>query len=163
MLYLREKPQGGVLFSKMSYFGTSSRGVYNRAAFDFIHPPCVWLSSRDVLRCFTNPLIFFPFKAIKQYILGLNSVKLCCSNCVLPFGTTKSVKSSINFFLDFLTHLQTLWFYFPPHGGEGNTQLYTSLAENIKVCSQRNPQVNPWLKSIFKINQVLLKNIEVCW
>ena len=45
---------------------------------------------------------FFTLKAIKQYILGFNSVKLCCGNYILPIGTAKSVKSSKNsFFLFF--------------------------------------------------------------
>ena len=82
-----------------------------------------------------RPLIFFP--AIKQYILGLNSVKLCCSIYILPFSTIKSVKTSKFFFFlffqafDFLPHLQTLWFYCPPTGGGGgwNAQLFTRLWE----------------------------------
>ena len=35
---------------------------------------------------------------IFEHIIGSNSVKMCCSNRRLPFGTTKSVKSSKNFF-----------------------------------------------------------------
>ena len=68
---------------------------------------------------------FFTLKAIKQYILGFNSVKLCCSNYILPFGTAKSVKSSKNFFFLFLKLL--IFFPFskpfdfipPPTGGGG--------------------------------------------
>ena len=41
---------------------------------------------------------FLTHKAIKQYIIGLNSVKMCCSNQRLPFGITKNVKSSKIFF-----------------------------------------------------------------
>ena len=102
-----------------------NRGVYNWAAFDFIPPLCLWFSSPRRVASRYKIFDFLPLKAIKQYILGLNSVKLCCSNCILPFGTTKSFLFSFFQTFDFLPHLQTLWFYSPPHGGK--TQLYTRL------------------------------------
>ena len=76
-------------------------------------------------------LWFSSHKAIKQYILGLNNVKLCCTNQNWPFGTTKSVLNLKNFHLSFF---QAFDFFpiskpfdsiLPPLGGI--TQLYTSL------------------------------------
>ena len=62
----------------------------------FLCPPCFWFSSlwHDALRY--KIYDFLPYRAMKQYIIGLNSVKLCCSNWISTFGTTKSVKSSKN-------------------------------------------------------------------
>ena len=78
---------------------------------------------------------FFPYKTIKQYIIGLNNVKMCCSNQRLPFGTSKSVKSSKIFFLLFFKRLifspspnPLISFPPPPWEGGGNVQLYTRLA-----------------------------------
>ena len=61
-------------------------------------PPCFWFSSprRVALHYKINDIL--PPKQKKQYVIGLNSVKMCCSNQILPFGTTKSVKSSKIFF-----------------------------------------------------------------
>ena len=69
-------------------------------AFDFIPPPAFDFLPRVASRY--KIFDFFTLKAIKQYILGFNSVKLCCGNYILPIGTAKSVKSSKNsFFLFF--------------------------------------------------------------
>ena len=52
----------------------------------------------------------FPQKAIKQYIIRLNSGKLCCSNQISPFGTVQSVKfSKKNFSRGHATLLATFW------------------------------------------------------
>ena len=70
-------------------------------------------------------LLLLLLKAMKQYILDLNCVKLCCSNCILPFGTTKSVKSSKIFFFLFFKLLiffpisKPFDFIPPPHRGGG--------------------------------------------
>ena len=103
-------------------------------AFDLIPPPAFDFLPRDALRRVTKSLISFNLKAIKQYILGFNSVKLCCSNYILPFGTAKSVKSSKIFFFLFFK----LLIFFPiskpfdfisppPPGGGENTQIYSRL------------------------------------
>ena len=95
--------------------------------------PCLWFSSLRRVALHYKIYDFPPHKAKKQYIIGLNSVKMCCSDQILPFGTIKSIKSSKNFLFssflafDFFPHLQTLWFYSPPRRGGGNAQLYTGL------------------------------------
>ena len=77
---------------------------------------------------------FLPYKAVKQHIdidiEGLNSVKQCCSNQILSFGTAKAL--SLLKFCFFL--ISTLWLSFPflnplilfppPHRGDYST-LYT--------------------------------------
>ena len=60
-------------------------------AFDFIPPPAFDFLPRDASRRVTKSLVFLTLKPIKQYILGFNSVKLCCGNYILPIGTAKSV------------------------------------------------------------------------
>ena len=55
------------------------------------------------------PCLFLPLEAIKQYIIGLNSVELCGSNQILSFGTTKRVKSSKKFFSLFQTFGIARW------------------------------------------------------
>ena len=68
----------------------------------FYSPPAFDFLPRDASRRVTKSLVFLTLKPIKQYILGFNSVKLCCGNYILPFGTAKSVKSSkLSFFLFF--------------------------------------------------------------
>ena len=102
-------------------------------AFDFIPPPAFDFLPRDASRRVTKSLVFLTLKPIKQYILGFNSVKLCCSNYILPFGTAKSVKSSkLSFFLFFKLLIffpisKPFDFIPPPHRGGGNTQRYTRL------------------------------------
>ena len=71
---------------------------------------------------------FHPGKAIEQYILGLKSGKLCCSNYILPFGTTKSVKSSKNFLIFFFFKLLIF-----SSQGRGDTRFYTRLGEQVQV------------------------------
>ena len=77
--------------------------------------------------CFSSP------KSYKTVGLGLNSVKLSCSNCILPFDTSKSVRSSKIFFFLFFKLLiffpisKPFDFITPPPPGGGNTQLYTPL------------------------------------
>ena len=96
-------------------------------------PPAFDFLPRDTLRRVTKSLFFLTLKAIKQYILGFNSVKLCCSNYILPFGTAKSVKSSKIFFFLFFKLLiffpisKPFDFIPPPPPGGGNTQHYTRL------------------------------------
>ena len=107
-------------------------------------PPCLWFSSPRRVASRYKIFVFLPLKAIKQYILGLNSVKLSCSNCILPFGTTKSVRSPKIFFF----HFFKLLIFFPtskpfnfipplPTGG-GNTQFYTPLdwylLSSVVIC-----------------------------
>ena len=101
-------------------------------AFDFIPPPAFDFLPRDASRRVLKSLIFFTLKAIKQYILGSNSVKLCCSSYILPFGTAKSVKSSKIFFFLFFKLLISFviskpFDFIPPPPVGGNTQLYTRL------------------------------------
>ena len=71
-----------------------SRGTYNWAAFDSIPPPLplIFFPATHPVR---KSMIFFPNKAIKQYLIGLNSVELYSSSQNLLFDTTKSVKASI--------------------------------------------------------------------
>ena len=79
------------------------RGVHNWAAFDFIPPPRLWFYSPQCIASHrVVKSMIFSHKAIKQCTIGLNSVKLCSRNQVIPFGTTKSIKSlKIFFFLFF--------------------------------------------------------------
>ena len=104
-------------------------------AFDFIPPPAFDFLPRDALRLVTKSLIFFTLKAIQQYILGFNSVKLCCSNYILPFGTAKSVKSSKIFFFLFFKLLiffpisKPFDFIPPPHRGGEYSTLYTPVSK----------------------------------
>ena len=107
-------------------------------AFDLIPPPAFDFLPRDALRRVTKSLISFNLKAIKQYILGFNSVKLCCSNYILPFGTAKSVKSSKIFFFLFFKLLiffpisKPFDFIPPPHRGGRMLNF-----------------IHPWLDSIY--------------
>ena len=64
----------------------------------FYSPPCIWFSSPQHVALRYKIFDFLPQKAIKQYVIDLNSVKLCCSNQISPFGTAKSVKSFKKFF-----------------------------------------------------------------
>ena len=101
-------------------------------AFDFIPPPAFDFLPRDASRRVTKSLVFLTLKPIKQYILGFNSVKLCCGNYILPFGTAKSVKSSkLSFFLFFklliFFPISKPFDFIPPPTGGGNTQHYTRL------------------------------------
>ena len=94
-------------------------------AFDFIPPPAFDFLPRDASRRVTKSLVFLTLKAIKQYILGFNSVKLCCSIYIFSFGTAKSVKSLKNFFFLFFKLLiffpisKPFDFIPPPPGGGG--------------------------------------------
>ena len=84
----------------------------------FYSPPCLWFSSPRYVALRYKINDFLPHKAIKQYVIGLNSVKMYCTNQILPFGTTKSVKSTKICFFHLLIFFPIFWFY---------TQLYTGL------------------------------------
>ena len=94
-------------------------------------PPCLWFSSPRCVASRYKIFVFLPLKAIKQYILGLNSGKLSCSNCILPFSTTKNVRSSKIFFFLFFKLLiffpisKPFDFIPPPTGGGEYSTLYT--------------------------------------
>ena len=92
------------------------------------YSPCLWFSSPWRVATHEKIYDFLPHKAIKQYIFGLNSIEICCSDQILPFGTIKRIKSSkISFFFFF-----SFWFFSPspnllilfspPGGRGGNTQ-----------------------------------------
>ena len=108
----------------------------------FYSPPAFDFLPRDASRRVTKSLVFLTLKPIKQYILGFNSVKLCCSNYILPFGTAKSVKSSKIFFFLFFKLLiffpisKNFDSITPPHQG-GNTQLYTRLPKCGRLTCPR--------------------------
>ena len=98
-------------------------------------PPCIWFSSPRRVASRYKIFYFFTLKAIIQYILGFNSVKLCCSNYILPFGTAKTVKSSKNFFFLFFKLLiffpisKPFDFIPPPHRGGEYSTLYTPASD----------------------------------
>ena len=69
-------------------------GVYIIERLLILFPPCPWFSSPRHVALRYKIYEFLLHKAIEQYIIGLNSVKMCCSNERLPFGTIKSIKSS---------------------------------------------------------------------
>ena len=98
-------------------------GVYIVARLLINFPPCLWFPSPRRIASRYKIFDLLPLKAIKQYILGLDSVKLCCSICILPFSTTKSVKTSKFFFFLFFK-LLIFFPIFKPFGGECST-LYT--------------------------------------
>ena len=55
------------------------RGVYSCMAFDFFPPlPLISFLRRVASRC--KVYDFLPHKAVIPYVLGLNSIKLCCTN-----------------------------------------------------------------------------------
>ena len=91
-------------------------GVYIIEGLLILFPPCLWFSS---------PRRIASRYKINDYIICSNIVKMCCSNQRLPFGTTKSVKSSKNSLFssflafDFFPHLQTFDLFPPPTGGGG--------------------------------------------
>ena len=56
----------------------------------FPSPPLIFFHATRYIALYN--LWFSSQKAIIQYNIGLNSVKLCRSNTILPFGTTNSAK-----------------------------------------------------------------------
>ena len=95
---------------------TKNAGVYIVERLLILFPPCLWFSSPLYKIKFSSPL---------------NGVKLYCSNCILPFSTTKSVRSSKIFFFLFFKLLiffpisKPFDFIPPPTGGGEYSTLYT--------------------------------------
>ena len=83
----------------------SSDAIFLIEWLSIFSPSFLWFSSPQHVASRYKIYDFLPHKAINQYIIGLNSVRLCCSNQIIPFGTTKSVKSTFFFFFS------SIWFF----------------------------------------------------